>query len=110
VVVEASGVTAAFREGMDMVRRGGKYLIIGQTSMEAEIPIAPGLFMQKHLQVIGNASATIGHYYTALQLIKNKRKKYPFGDIVTNKYRLDQLNEAVSAMKRGTEIKPVVIP
>jgi len=110
VVIEASGVPVVFREGMDMVRRGGRYLIIGQTSMEAEIPVVPGMVMQKHLQIIGNASATIGHYYKALQLILNRRKKYPFADIVTNKYKLDQINEAVSAMKRGQEIKPVVIP
>ena len=110
MVVEASGVLAAFREGMDMVRRGGKYLVMGQTSMEAEIPIVPGLFMQKHLQVIGSASATIGHYYTALKLIQNRRKKYPFAEIVTNKYKLDQANEAVAAMKKGQEIKPVIIP
>lgn len=110
VVIEASGVPAAFREGMDMVRRGGRYLIIGQTSMELEIPVIPGLFMQKHLQVIGNASATIGHYFKALQLILNRRNKYPFADIVTNKYSLDQINEAIAAMKKGQEIKPVVIP
>jgi L-iditol 2-dehydrogenase len=110
IVVEASGVPVAFREGMDMVRRGGRYLIIGQTSMEAEIPIAPGLFMQKHLQVIGSASATIGHYYTALKLIQNRRNKYPFAEIVTNKYKLNQINEAVAAMKKGKEIKPVIIP
>jgi L-iditol 2-dehydrogenase len=109
-VVEATGVPAAFREGLDMVRRGGRYLVIGQTSMEAEIPIAPGLIMQKHLQIIGNASATIGHYYKALQLIQNRRDKYPFAEIVTNKYKLDQVNEAVAAMKRGQEIKPVIIP
>jgi L-iditol 2-dehydrogenase len=110
IVVEASGVPAAFREGMDMVRRGGRYLVIGQTSMEAEIPVIPGLLMQKHLRIIGNASATIDHYYTALQLIQNQRNKYPFADIVTNKYNLDQINEAVSAMKNGREIKPVIIP
>jgi L-iditol 2-dehydrogenase len=109
-VVEASGVPAAFREGMEMVRRGGRYLVIGQTSMEAEIPIVPGLVMQKHLQIIGNSSATIGHYYKALQLIQNRREKYPFADIVTNKYRLEQINEAVAAMKQGQEIKPVIIP
>jgi L-iditol 2-dehydrogenase len=110
IVVEASGFLAAFREGLDMVRRGGRYLVIGQTSMEAEIPIAPGIFMQKHLQVIGNASATIDHYYKALKLIQNRRNKYPFANIVTNNYRLDQVNEAVAAMKKGQEIKPVIIP
>lgn len=110
LVVEAAGVPAALEEGVDMVRRGGRYLVIGQTSMEAEIPFVPGLVMQKHLQIIGNASATIDHYYKALQLIKNRRNKYPFAGIVTNKYRLDQINEAVSAMKKGREIKPVVVP
>jgi L-iditol 2-dehydrogenase len=110
IVVEASGVLEAFREGMEMVSRGGRYLVIGQTSMEAEIPIVPGLIMQKHLEIIGNASATIGHYYKALQLIRNRRDKYPFAEIVTNKYKLEQINEAVAAMKRGQEIKPVIIP
>jgi threonine dehydrogenase-like Zn-dependent dehydrogenase len=110
VVVEASGVLAAFKEGLEMVRRGGRYLVIGQTSMEAEIPIVPGIIMQKHLQIIGNASATIDHYYKALQLIQNRREKYPFAEIVTNKYKLEQINEAVAAMKRGQEIKPVIIP
>ena len=110
IVVEASGALAAFREGMEMVRRGGRYLVMGQTSMEAEIPIVPGLLMQKHMQIIGSASATIGHYYKALKLIQNRREKYPFADIVTNKYKLDEVNEAVAAMKQGQEIKPVIIP
>jgi L-iditol 2-dehydrogenase len=110
VVVEASGVLAAFKEGIDMVRRGGKYLVIGQTSMEAEMPFAPGIIMQKHLLIIGSASATIDHYYKALKLIQNRRDKYPFADIVTHKYSLDEVNEAVAAMKKGQEIKPVIIP
>jgi L-iditol 2-dehydrogenase len=110
VVVEASGVPVAVREGIDIVRKGGKYLIIGQSSMEAETTIVPGLIMMKHMQIIGNSSATISHYYKALQFIKNKRNKYNFADIVTNKYRLDQLNEAVIAMMSGKEIKPVIVP
>ena len=110
IVVEASGALAAFREGMDMIRRGGRYLVMGPTSMEAEIPIIPGLLMQKHMQIIGSASATIGHYYKALRLIQNRREKYPFAEIVTNKYKLDEANEAVAAMGRGQEIKPVIVP
>jgi Zn-dependent alcohol dehydrogenase len=62
------------------------------------------------MQIIGSASAAIGHYYKALQLIHNRRDKYPFAEIVTNKYTLDQVNEAVTAMKHGQEIKPVIIP
>jgi L-iditol 2-dehydrogenase len=110
IVVEASGVPVAVREGMDIVRRGGRYLIIGQSSMEAEQSIIPGLFMLKHLEVIGNGSASIRHFYKAIQFIKNKRNKYNFAEIITNKYRLDQANEAIAAMAAGKEIKPVIIP
>jgi len=110
VVVEASGFTAAFREGLDIIRRGGRYLIIGQSSMQAEQSIIPGMIMLKHLEIIGNASGTIRHFYKAIQFIKNKRDRYSFADIVTNKYRLDQVNEAVQAMMSGKEIKPVIVP
>ncbi|MDY0058006.1 MAG: zinc-binding dehydrogenase [Methyloversatilis sp.] len=110
IVVEASGAPIAFREGMDIVRRGGRYLIIGQSSMEAEQSIIPGLFMLKHLEVIGNGSASISHFYKAIQFIKNNRHKYNFADIITNKYSLYQVNEAINAMKAGKEIKPVIVP
>jgi L-iditol 2-dehydrogenase len=110
IVIEASGFPIAFREGMDIVRRGGRYLVIGQSSMEAEQSIIPGLIMQKYMEIIGSSSATISHYYKALQFIKNKRKKYAFADIVTHKFHLDQLNEAVTSMAKGQEIKPVILP
>ena len=110
IVVEASGVPAAFREGMEMVRRGGSYLIIGQSSPEAEVSIIPALIMTKHLRIIGNASGLIGHYYRAIQFIRNKRHKYPLADIVTNKYSLDQINDAIRSMMAGEEIKPVIVP
>ena len=110
IVVEASGAPTAFREGMEMVRRGGRYLVIGQSSFEEELSIRPGLIMLKHLYIIGNASATIRHYYQALQFIKNKRHKYSFGDMVTNRYSLDEINSAIKAMATGDEIKPVIIP
>ncbi len=109
VVIEASGVPIAFREGMDIVRRGGRYLVIGQSS-EAEQTIIPGLLMLKHLEIIGVGSATIRHYYKAIQFIKNKRNRYNFAAIVTNRYSLNQANEAVNAMMAGKEIKPVIIP
>ena len=53
--------------------------------------------MLKHLEVIGNGSASISHFYKAIQFIKNKRNRYNFADIITNKYRLDQANGSNSS-------------
>ena len=108
VVVDGSGVAVAFNEGLEMIRKGGRYLVIGQTSADATTPIVPANVVWKGLDILGSISATITHFYKALQFIKNKRSKYPLADIVTNKYRLEQINEALAAMEAGKEIKPVI--
>jgi len=107
VVIECSGIPAAFNEGLDMIQKGGRYLVMGQTSA-ATLPVAPGIITGKGLTVVGSVSAAIPHFYKALQFIKNKRTKYPFADIVTTKYRLEQINDALANMASGIEIKPVI--
>jgi L-iditol 2-dehydrogenase len=107
LVVECSGVPAAFNEGLDMIQKGGRYLVLGQTS-HATIPMAPGIITGKALTVVGSASAAIPHFYKALQFIAARRTKYPFAEIVTTKYRLEQINEALANMATGKEIKPVI--
>jgi threonine dehydrogenase-like Zn-dependent dehydrogenase len=107
LVVECSGVAAAFPEGVDMVQKGGRYLVIGLTS-PAEITFTPYALVQKNLQIIGSGGAIIHHFYRALKFIQCNREKYPFGDIVSGKYRLEDVNDAIRNMEAGIEIKPVI--
>lgn len=107
VVIEGSGVPAAFNEGLDMIQKGGRYLVLGQSSAKT-IPVAPGIITGKGLTVIGSVSAAIQHFYKALQFIKNKRSKYPFAEIVSRKYQLEEINEAFANMAAGRDIKPVI--
>ena len=107
VVVEASGVAEAINEGLEMVQKGGRYLVLGQSSF-AKVQIMPSLITSKNLTIIGSISATIAHFYKALQFLKAKRGKYPLGEIVTKRYRLEEINEALDRMALGEEIKPVI--
>ncbi len=106
-VVEASGVPSVVAEGLEMIQKGGKYLILGQTSAAAT-PIIVSRINEKGLTIIGSVSAHVVHFYRALQFIKTNRAKYPFGDIVTRKYKLEEINEALADMASGKEIKPVI--
>jgi threonine dehydrogenase-like Zn-dependent dehydrogenase len=106
-VVEATGIPAAVAEGLELIQKGGKYLILGQTSAVAT-PIMPSRINEKGLTVVGSVSAHIVHFYKALQFIKTNRDKYPFGDVVSGKYRLEDINEALANMASGKEIKPVI--
>ncbi len=57
---------------------------------------------------MGSVSAHVVHFYTALQFIKKNREKYPFADIVSGSYQLEDVNEALANMASGKEIKPVI--
>jgi threonine dehydrogenase-like Zn-dependent dehydrogenase len=107
LVVECSGVPAAFNEGLDVIQKGGRYLVLGQTSANT-VPVAPGIIVGKGLTIVGSVSAAIPHFYKALQLIRNRRTKYPFGEIVSHKYRLEDINQALADMRSGKAIKPVI--
>jgi len=106
-VVEATGVPAAVAEGLEIIMKGGKYLILGQTSAAAT-PIVVSRINEKGLTIVGSVSAHVVHFYRALQFIKKNRAKYPFADIVSGKYRLEDVNEALANMASGKEIKPVI--
>lgn len=107
VVIEGSGNAQAFNEGVDMIQKGGRYLILGMTS-QTPVSFVPSLIVDKCITIIGSISATIGHYHKALQFIKRNQHKYPFAEIVSNKYRLEEINEALENMRLGKEIKPVI--
>ena len=57
---------------------------------------------------LGNTPTTGDQDFKALKFIKSRRSKYTFADIVTNKYNLEQANDALSALEAGREIKPVI--
>ena len=80
---------------------------MGQTSAHT-IPVAPGVITGKALNIVGGSGASIPHYYKALQFIRNKRNKYPFADIITHKFRLEDIMKALDVMASGEAIKPVI--
>jgi L-iditol 2-dehydrogenase len=107
VVIECAGYAPAFNEGVDMIQKGGRYLLLGITS-KSEISFVPSKILDKCITIVGSKAATIVHYHKALQFIKNNRHKYPFAELVTTKYRLEDINIAMENMRLGKEIKPVI--
>ncbi|MDR2358080.1 MAG: zinc-binding dehydrogenase [Oscillospiraceae bacterium] len=107
LVVECSGYPPAFAEGVDMLAKGGRYLVLGQTS-PSEVTFNPASILQRNLQIIGSGGAIISHFYKGLEFIRSRRGKYPFADIVSKKYALEDVNDALRDMQAGTEIKPAI--
>ncbi|MCL1828952.1 MAG: zinc-binding dehydrogenase [Oscillospiraceae bacterium] len=107
LVIECSGYPPAFAEGVDLVQKGGRYLVMGMTS-PCEVTFDPAAVLQKNLHIIGSGGAIITHFYKALRFIESRREKYPFAEIVSRKYALEDINSALADMQAGSEIKPAI--
>jgi threonine dehydrogenase-like Zn-dependent dehydrogenase len=109
LVVECSGRAAAFEEGIDLIRLGGKYLVVGAAERKPS-PIRATLFNQRQLTILGTISADVSHYYRALQFLADHGDRFDFGALLGNTYGLDQVNDALASMRAAREPKPVIVP
>jgi L-iditol 2-dehydrogenase len=105
-VVEVSGANNAFSQGLDMIRRGGRYVIIGHSTYP--VTLIPNQIVSKHATIIGNASGSVRHYYRALQFIKDNRDRFSWDDLISNSYPLEQVNVAIERMHQWQEVKPAL--
>ena len=109
LVVECSGVGAAFVEGMDMLRRGGRYLVLGASDPKPVL-VHPTYFNLRQLTVAGTMSGDVSHYYRALSFLNDHKDRFSFEDLLGSRYSLDQVGDALDAMESMREMKPVILP
>jgi D-arabinose 1-dehydrogenase-like Zn-dependent alcohol dehydrogenase len=107
IVMEFTGAPPAFVEGLHMVSRGGRYLVVGQLG-EGKTEVAPSLIVKKNITVIGSFSGDARSYSLALQFIDKHQHEFPFHKMITGRYMLDQVNTAMERMRSFQEIKPVI--
>jgi D-arabinose 1-dehydrogenase-like Zn-dependent alcohol dehydrogenase len=109
LAVECSGRNAAFVEGLDLLRRGGRYLVIGASEPRPAL-VRPTYFNLGQLTVAGTMSGDIPHYYRALQFLADHQDRFSFGDLLGSRFSLEQVGDALDGMESMREIKPVVVP
>ncbi|WP_433502929.1 zinc-binding dehydrogenase [Pseudonocardia halophobica] len=107
VVVEMSGAPAAFTEGMAMLRRGGRYLLVGQIS-PAQVTFNPALAVMKQASIVGVFSGAIEHYARALQFMEAHHERFDWTEMITSSRPLTEINDAMDAMRGHREIKPAL--
>jgi threonine dehydrogenase-like Zn-dependent dehydrogenase len=107
--MEWSGGRTAFSEGIEMVRRGGRFVVGGQVGPH-KVEFQPSVIMKNHLSVIGSASADESHYWKALDFLSRAQDDFEWDRMMTGRFGLDQVTEAYRGMQNLTEIKPVIDP
>ena len=110
VVIECAGPPAAFTEGLNMLRKGGQMMVVGQAHGE-KVPVDTTALKVRQTTIHTSLSADISHYYDALKFLESFAETLQLDRIVASpRYTLANARDALDAMKNGSEMKPVITP
>ncbi len=111
VAVEASGSPAAVPEGLDLVRDSGIYVIAGQYTDHGPVGINPHTQInKKHLDIRGVWGIDYSHLHRALLIQERYNDRFHWERLITHRFRLDEANDALDAVRSGEAIKAVIEP
>jgi 5-exo-hydroxycamphor dehydrogenase len=110
IVIEAAGHVSAFTEGLDLLAAHGRFLLLGLYSGASEVSFNPVTINNRNLTVLGSLGVDPGDYLTTIGLAQRHHARLSFGDLVTHRFPLEQLIEAIEATESGEAVKAVVCP
>jgi L-iditol 2-dehydrogenase len=111
VVIEATGVPSAVSEGLSLVRDAGIYSIAGQYTDAGDVTLNPhSAINRKHVDIRGVWGTDFSHLYRAIQMLNKYRDAYPWTDMITKKYSLEETGQALVDVEAGLVVKAVVSP
>lgn len=105
VAFEASGSTKAFVENVDLLRKGGRMVIIGYPSQNVEIFATP--IIRREITLQGNISGLWQHFEMAIELMSRGRIRT---DLLVTRFGLDDAIPALEAASERKVLKAVLIP
>ena len=105
VVIQAA-TGAAAPEGLTMLRSGGRFVNIGAGGT-GTIPVT-GLPWEMTFHSI--LSGEPRHWLQAIDFLASRKDRYPFEEMISASYKLDDVNEAMDAMASFKVVKAVIYP
>lgn len=94
----------AVPEGLAMLRRGGRFVHIGvggSASMAVEA-------LPEEMVFHTIRSGEPRHWLQAIDFLASRKNVFPFEDMISRSYTLDEVNDALQAMASYQVVKPVI--
>ena len=111
IVIEASGNPLAVSEGCDLVRDAGRYVIVGQYTDHGDVALNPHLQInKKHLEIQGCWGSDFSHVYRAMQAAARFGGRVPWSSLITRRYGLEEVGQALADVEAGRVVKAIVTP
>jgi threonine dehydrogenase-like Zn-dependent dehydrogenase len=111
VVIEASGNPAAVPEGLDMLRDGGRYVVVGQYTDSGDATLNPHRHInRRHATILGCWGYEFSHLHRSLAMMARHAGRFRWRELVTREYPLEKAGEALADMESLSVIKALIRP
>ncbi|MDX1483688.1 MAG: zinc-binding dehydrogenase [Alphaproteobacteria bacterium] len=104
VVIQVAN-NAAVPEGLTLLREGGRFLDIGGGSDKATIAVER---MPKEMTYMTIRSAEPRHWLQAIDFLASRKDRFPFEDMISKSYALEEINDAMEAMAGYKVVKAAI--
>lgn len=109
VVIEASGAPEAVAQALDLVRDGGRVIVVGQYTDHGEVAINPhAQINRKHVEIRGCWGSDFAHFHRAVAIAARHGDRFPWRDLAARRYPLRGAEAALDAVERREVVKAVI--
>jgi threonine dehydrogenase-like Zn-dependent dehydrogenase len=110
VGIEVAGVPPAFSEGIHLVRKGGRYLEMGNVNPGHSTDFDPGLLTRRAIEI--HAAVRYNPWYLgrALEFLDEHADDYPYSDLVDTEFDLVNVNEALEKSESREVTRATLVP
>jgi L-iditol 2-dehydrogenase len=109
VVIEASGAPEAVPQALDLVRDGGRVIVVGQYTDHGEIAINPHRQInRKHVEIRGCWGSDYSHFHRGVRLAAQWSDRIPWRELGSRQYPLADAGQALTAVEKREVLKAVI--
>jgi 6-hydroxycyclohex-1-ene-1-carbonyl-CoA dehydrogenase len=103
---EAIGNPDTIKTAFSCVRNGGRMVVVGFT--HHDVPFNAGRIMYREMEIVGSLGCRPVDYPPLIEMVAAGRIKVK--ELVTARYPLDKLNDALDKLRSGEGLRSVVVP
>jgi 6-hydroxycyclohex-1-ene-1-carbonyl-CoA dehydrogenase len=106
VAFEVVGRPASQEQAFNCVKTGGRLVLVGYSP--DVMTLNSGRVMFREIEVTGSLGCRPVDYPRVIELVRQKRIKV--SELVTHRFSLDRINEALDTLRSGAAIRSVIVP
>lgn len=109
-VIEVCGLPEVLTQGLQMLRKGGRYTVAGIVFPSADVTLDANLIVSRCVTVRGVHNYRPRHLVQALDFVIASRDAVPLGDLVDARFRLEDADRAFRQAAERRVLRPAVVP